>query len=86
VLVIDFDKARLRAEPSLGERLGNLFRLDRSAAKWPASRRRIALLDRLRVLRAYLGRYPQWAGREREIARAYRGVPPRHRLSRAPLR
>ena len=85
VLIIDFDKARLRPELSLDDRLGNLYRLDRSAAKWPATRRSIGLLDRLRVLRAYLARYPQWRGRERETARAYRGVPLRHRLSRAPL-
>jgi tRNA A-37 threonylcarbamoyl transferase component Bud32 len=85
VFVIDFDRARVHPELSLDERLGNLFRLDRSAQKWPATRRAVGLLDRLRVLRAYLRRYPQWRGREREVARAYRGVPLRHRLFRPSL-
>ncbi len=40
----------------------------------------VGLLDRLRVLRAYLGRYPDWHEREADVARAYRGVALHHRL------
>lgn len=80
VLVIDFDKARRCTALSLDERLGNLYRLDRSAQKRPDTRRAIGLLDRLRVLRAYLDRYPDWHEREAGIARAYRGVALHHRL------
>jgi serine/threonine protein kinase len=64
VFIIDFDKARLRRELSLRARLGNLRRLDRSAAKWAASRRLISPLDRLRVLHAYLSHFPQRSKRK----------------------
>ncbi len=79
-LVIDFDKARQCTAVSLDERLGNLYRLERSAWKRPATRQAVGLLDRLRVLRAYLGRYPDWHEREADVARAYRGVALHHRL------
>ena len=84
-LVIDFDKARLLTELTLHKRLANLYRLDRSAQKRAATRASVGMLDRLRVLRAYLDRYPDWRELEGEIARTYRGVPLRHRLSRASL-
>jgi len=84
VFIIDFDKARLGQPPTLKQRLDNLLRLDRSVLKWAASRRLIGPLDRLRVLRSYLSRYPRWRAAEGDIARGYRGTPLRHRLFREP--
>jgi 3-deoxy-D-manno-octulosonic acid kinase len=53
VFIVDFDKARLVDEVSAREQRANLARLDRSARKWPASRRMVGPLDRAAVLRAY---------------------------------
>jgi len=82
VHVIDFDKATLRRQPPLRARMGNLLRLERSALKWPESRLLVGSLDRLRLLRYYLARYPQWAGTWKEIARKYRRRHLLHLLSR----
>jgi 3-deoxy-D-manno-octulosonic acid kinase len=53
VFIVDFDKARVATEVSAREQWANLRRLDRSLRKWPASRRAVGGLDRLRALRAY---------------------------------
>lgn len=71
VFVIDFDKAKLIGSPTLRQRMANMVRLDRSVTKWAASRRLVGTMDRLRVLRSYLGRYPQWTSRWRQIGRKY---------------
>jgi len=69
---IDFKKARLQREVTLGEGLAALVRLDRSVVKWPASRSTITIADRLRVLRQYVrlragatADWKQWARRLR---------------------
>jgi 3-deoxy-D-manno-octulosonic acid kinase len=82
VFVIDFDQARLMDEPPLRRRMGNLMRLDRSIVKWGATRRAVGLLDRIRTLRAYLERYPEWRGSEGRIARRYGSRHLRHYASR----
>jgi tRNA A-37 threonylcarbamoyl transferase component Bud32 len=69
--VVDFDKARHSPTVSLQRRMGNLARLDRSVVKWQASREAISLSDRLRVLRSYLARYPQWREHWPAIATHY---------------
>jgi 3-deoxy-D-manno-octulosonic acid kinase len=78
VFVIDFDKAKLMGHLSLEQRMANLMRLDRSTVKWAASRRAAHTADRLRFLRAYLGRYPQWARQWQQIARRYASSHLRH--------
>jgi 3-deoxy-D-manno-octulosonic acid kinase len=77
--VIDFDKSRLLPSVPLSGRVANLRRLARSTLKWSAARRSISIADRLRVLRCYLERYPQWASEYASIARAHPG----HRAGRA---
>jgi len=76
--VIDFDKAKLTGQLTLEQRMANLMRLDRSIAKWAAARRAVRSADRLRFLRAYLRRYPQWSGQWRETARRYASRHLRH--------
>lgn len=80
--IIDFDKSQLVDSLSLTERMRNLLRLDRSVLKWPASRRAVGPLDRLRVLRFYLDRYPEWRRRWGEIARNNVTSHGLHRLTR----
>lgn len=80
--VIDFDKAVLMTHVPLDTRMRNLLRIDRSIMKWPALRERITISDRLRLVREYLGHYPQWAGQWREIVSMYRTSHGRHRLTR----
>jgi len=85
--IIDFDKARLVESLSLKQRMRNVLRLDRSVAKWAASRRRTSAMDRLRVLRAYLDRCPRWRAEWSRIARQYGSRSRtgwRHYLSREP--
>jgi TP53 regulating kinase-like protein len=84
VFLVDFDRARLVGDLSLRQRLANLLRLDRSVMKWAASRRAVGPKDRLRLLRAYLARYPQWSARWGEVARRYGSRHLLHRLSRQP--
>ncbi len=69
--VIDFDKARQAPMVPLERRMRNLARLDRSIVKWRASREAIGVSDRLRVLRSYLARYPQWREHWPAIAAHY---------------
>ena len=52
--VIDFKKAHPRPVMGLEQGLQNLARLDRSVAKWAASRSAIGTADRLRTLRHYI--------------------------------
>jgi len=80
--VIDFDKARIVRNLSLRQRLRNLARLDRSIAKWSASRHAVSTLDRLRTLRCYLARYPEWRDESSRIARRIAAGHGLHRLSR----
>ena len=82
--VIDFDRAELTPQPTLRQRLANLLRLDRSVVKWAASRRAVAPADRLRTLRCYLARYPEWESRWGRIARRHAGRHTRHHLARQP--
>ena len=82
--VIDFDRAELTARPTLRQRLANLLRLDRSVVKWAASRRAVAPADRLRTLRCYLARYPEWESRWGRIARRHARGHTRHYLARQP--
>ena len=69
--VVDFDKSRLLVRLSLDQRMANLMRLERSVAKWPASRRAAGPMDCLRVLRAYLERDAEWRAHWGTIARRY---------------
>lgn len=80
--VIDFDKGVFRGELTLGQRMANLLRLERSVLKWAAARHAISALDRLRMLRSYLCRYPVWCDRWGAIARQYASRHLRHRFSR----
>ncbi len=82
--VIDFDRAELTPRPTLRQRLANLLRLDRSVVKWAASRRAVAPADRLRTLRCYLARYPEWESRWGRIARRHARRRTRHYLARQP--
>jgi len=82
--IIDFDRARLTARPTLRQRLANLLRLDRSIVKWAASRRAVGPGDRLRTLRCYLARYPEWKSRWGGIARRHARRHTRHYLARRP--
>lgn len=82
VFVIDFDKACLVEGPALRQRMANLVRLDRSVVKWGAARRAVGLLDRLRVLRHYVARYPRWRGDAGRLVRAYGSRHLRHYLGR----
>lgn len=82
VLVIDFDKARVKNSVPLEKRLKNLLRLDRSVLKWPSTRKMVGLTDRIRLWRDYLTRYPKWATRWKELARTHRTKHALHVLSR----
>jgi len=67
--IIDFDRARLVRGLTLEQRMHNLLRLDRSVVKWADSRAAIRPLDRVRVVRHYLQRYPEWQHRWKDILR-----------------
>ncbi len=84
VFVVDLDKAELTDSPTLRQRMSNLARLDRSVMKWAASRRHVEGMDRLRLLRSYLGRYPQWRDDWGLIGRRYESRHLRHYMSRQP--
>ena len=80
--IIDLDRAELRSEVPLADRLDNLVRLDRSVLKWPASRETITLQDRIRTWKRYLARYPGWSRRWRELFRRNATRHLRHMLTR----
>ncbi|MHC4481590.1 MAG: lipopolysaccharide kinase InaA family protein [Planctomycetota bacterium] len=84
--LVDFDKARRASALALPRRMANLRRLDRSVLKWEASRRLITPRDRLRVLRCYLARCPQWRRQWGRIAGAHASRHLRHRPFREPER
>jgi tRNA A-37 threonylcarbamoyl transferase component Bud32 len=78
VFIIDFDRARVLPELTLDDRMRNLVRLDRSVMKWADSRAVIRRLDRVRVLRHYLERYPAWRRQWKDILRRYATAHRRH--------
>ncbi|MFO7957312.1 MAG: lipopolysaccharide kinase InaA family protein [Candidatus Brocadiia bacterium] len=78
VFIIDFDRARVLPELALDQRMRNLERLDRSVVKWADSRAVIRPLDRVRVLRRYLERYPAWRRQWKDILRRYATAHRRH--------
>lgn len=80
--IIDLDKAVVRRPLPLGRRMANLVRLDRSVLKWAASRQSVTLSDRLRVVRSYLGHYPDWRSQWRQILRTHATRHLRHVLTR----
>ncbi len=82
VFIVDFDRAEVIEDVPLRRRMANLVRLDRSAGKWPESRRALGPLDRMRFLRAYLGRYPCWRGATTKIVHSYGSRHLRHRFWR----
>jgi len=65
--IIDFDRAKRTESVPLPRRVANLLRLNRSVTKWAASRQAVGLRDRVRFLRAYFGRYPEWRTEWRRI-------------------
>ncbi len=77
--IVDLDRACVFGELDLPQRMSNLVRLDRSVEKWPESRSAIGLTDRVAFMRAYLGRYSEWAEREEEIIRRHGSRHLRHR-------
>ncbi|MFW6119083.1 MAG: lipopolysaccharide kinase InaA family protein [Planctomycetota bacterium] len=76
--IIDFDRARVLPDLTLDQRMRNLVRLDRSVVKWADSRAVIRLSDRLRVLRCYFERYPEWGRQWKDILRRYATAHRRH--------
>ncbi len=84
--IIDFDRARVAPAVSLRQRMRNLARLGRSVDKWAASRTAVRPLDRLRLVRLYLRRYPAWGNDWKDILRRHGTERPAHSFFRRRIR